>query len=53
MDNTRCKAGIKSLHIIEDTVNAKKKELQLEFTREMLRWKQSIIPEITDPQRAS
>lgn len=46
-------SGIKSLHIIEDTVNAKKKELQLEFTREMLRWKQSIIPEITDPQRAS
>ena len=46
-------SGIKSLHIIEDTVKSKRKELQLEFTREMLRWKQSIIPEITDPQRAS
>ena len=46
-------SGIKSLHIIEDTVKANKEELQREFTKEMLKWKQQILPEIVNPERAS
>ena len=46
-------SGIKSLHIIEDTVERKKKELNNRFREEYFLWKMIQLPEVMNPARAS
>ena len=46
-------SGIKSLFIIRDTVKKKEKEFQKQFKIEYFLWKQAILPEVMNPERAS
>lgn len=46
-------SGIKSLHIIEDTVERKKQELNNKFLSEYYLWKMIQLPEVMNPARAS
>jgi len=46
-------SGIKSLYIIRDTVERKKKEFEKEFFEEYYFWKMIQLPEVMNPARVS